>query len=145
MGLRCQRVNRRIARCFSIRSFGSFDGTWHRHARRYVRDGVSVSALSDHLMGRFDGISKPELERVSVSALSDHLMGRTTRSGYGCYASVSVSALSDHLMGRIQAAKTMAYRLRFSIRSFGSFDGTGDSAGRKQHNAMFQYPLFRII
>ena len=36
---------------FSIRSFGSFDGTLSRRAVHYLLYLVSVSALSDHLMG----------------------------------------------------------------------------------------------
>ena len=61
---------------------------------------VSVSALSDHLMGRRRRRDKRRQRIVSVSALSDHLMGRNSIAHSGVLTSVSVSALSDHLMGQ---------------------------------------------
>ena len=41
----------------------------------HVRKDVSVSALSDHLMGHSSGQFVAGNAGVSVSALSDHLMG----------------------------------------------------------------------
>ena len=38
---------------------------------------VSVSALSDHLMGQYESKQLDEQKKVSVSALSDHLMGQS--------------------------------------------------------------------
>ena len=61
---------------------------------------------------------------VSVSALSDHLMGHAACRRVINAATVSVSALSDHLMGLDSSPTTFAPISCFSIRSFGSFDGT---------------------
>ena len=43
---------------------------------------VSVSALSDHLMGPERTLSNAVCLTVSVSALSDHLMGRDHSQNY---------------------------------------------------------------
>ena len=62
---------------------------------------------------------------VSVSALSDHLMGPGSNGKtIDSQRQVSVSALSDHLMGLQSHLSEMSRLDRFSIRSFGSFDGT---------------------
>ena len=112
---------------FSIRSFGSFDGTRSFFFGMYGGAGVSVSALSDHLMGlRSRRNHIRDSGEVSVSALSDHLMGPGifySASALGC---VSVSALSDHLMGHNPYPCDYVELDCFSIRSFGSFDGTAE-------------------
>ena len=59
--------------------------------------------------------------------------------------SVSVSALSDHLMGPGLSYAKLGAPDRFSIRSFGSFDGTGRIINEHYESTKFQYPLFRII
>ena len=58
---------------------------------------------------------------------------------------VSVSALSDHLMGLATYKIVPSRRRCFSIRSFGSFDGTFVVGGWVVPTVLFQYPLFRII
>jgi len=83
---------------------------------------------------------------VSVSALSDHLMGHQRTRWSRKISSVSVSALSDHLMGQGLRTGFEFVRDCFSIRSFGSFDGTRHpAAGILRDHHQFQYPLFRII
>jgi len=110
--------------CFSIRSFGSFDGTSASTILRQRSLSVSVSALSDHLMGHSFITEYMASRSVSVSALSDHLMGPIARNNSRGKIGVSVSALSDHLMGPPNRSRGKAAVICFSIRSFGSFDGT---------------------
>ena len=82
---------------------------------------------------------------VSVSALSDHLMGREGIDQFSAGLVVSVSALSDHLMGHWWRSRSYCYPSGFSIRSFGSFDGTKERILDEMMEQEFQYPLFRII
>ena len=51
-------------------------------------------------------------------------MGPGEKPNYIISIGVSVSALSDHLMGPRKSKGLPAYDFCFSIRSFGSFDGT---------------------
>ena len=53
-------------------------------------------------------------------------MGHRLKNPFSGFGGVSVSALSDHLMGPEPDNERSAALQRFSIRSFGSFDGTFD-------------------
>ena len=106
---------------FSIRSFGSFDGTLT--AQQFIVGGDSFSIRS---FGSFDGTANFGFARRSPLA-------------------VSVSALSDHLMGPVAAPPSEPSGVGFSIRSFGSFDGTAFTLAIEAQGEPFQYPLFRII
>ena len=75
-------------------------------------------------MGRDHAFAQAAWKCVSVSALSDHLMGQHLTSATTSNVNVSVSALSDHLMGPRRQHHGIIQATRFSIRSFGSFDGT---------------------
>ena len=86
-----------------------------------------------------------QITSVSVSALSDHLMGPALAVRCGGQSDVSVSALSDHLMGQNLCIRTNLTLASFSIRSFGSFDGTLICLSWQSDYFKFQYPLFRII
>ena len=48
-------------------------------------------------------------------------------------------------MGRVGGDVDGRAHLRFSIRSFGSFDGTTLAKLQVYMDNLFQYPLFRII
>jgi len=105
-----------------------------------------VSALSDHLMG-------PEVPRysvcapyVSVSALSDHLMGQPLMAQVGRFhARFSIRSFGS-FDGTLEAVRRIFTRkVGFSIRSFGSFDGTAAEGLGIEFGREFQYPLFRII
>ena len=48
-------------------------------------------------------------------------------------------------MGRVKELTAELESAGFSIRSFGSFDGTRETRIRAGSANQFQYPLFRII
>ena len=109
------------------------------HMSKY---SVSVSALSDHLMGHPKRTRIRNASLVSVSALSDHLMGPIISALQQFARPVSVSALSDHLMGHPSRTNQTHFARCFSIRSFGSFDGTSANFGFARRYLRFSIRSF---
>ena len=108
--------------CFSIRSFGSFDGTNHAGRLELLANSFSIRSF-----GSFDGTGR----RVRTAAV-------IRPRSFSIRSFGSFDGTTNQLFVTCGATG-------FSIRSFGSFDGTHCQYSAPGSSSQFQYPLFRII
>ena len=81
---------------------------------------VSISALSDRIAQRGDGLGARMETRVSISALSDRIAQRRSGDEYHDGSNVSISALSDRIAQLVIGLQRELQLTGFNIRSFGS-------------------------